>query len=113
MSDYALVLLSGGVDSAASLSFYLNAGFTATGLFIDFGQLAAKREHLAATAIASHYNIPLRRLKLSGLPATSHGFIPGRNALLLSAAMVTFPLDNGTIVIGIHSGIGYSDCTTG
>jgi 7-cyano-7-deazaguanine synthase len=54
-----LVLLSGGIDSAACLDFYLDLGRTPCALFVDYGQLAARAELRAALAVADYYSVPI------------------------------------------------------
>jgi 7-cyano-7-deazaguanine synthase len=59
------VLLSGGLDSAAAVALAPEAGCEpAGGLFIDYGQRAAPREHAAARGIADFFHIPLERIEL-------------------------------------------------
>ena len=54
-----VVLLSGGIDSAACLDFYRRQHFDVSGFHVKYGQAAAHREEAAARAIADHYQIPL------------------------------------------------------
>lgn len=105
------VLLSGGIDSSACVAFYLEQGFSVNGIFVDYGQIAAPREIEAARAIARHYNIPFSRLTWSGLHKKKAGFIRGRNAFLLVAALMELPEDAGILALGIHLGTEYLDCT--
>ena len=106
-----LVLLSGGIDSTACIAYYLSEGFQVRGLFINYGQLAAERETEAVARIMEHYNIPLDRITVSSGREWGQGFILGRNAFLLYAALMSFMYDNGLIAIGIHAGTGYWDCS--
>jgi 7-cyano-7-deazaguanine synthase in queuosine biosynthesis len=59
-----IVLLSGGVDSAACIDFYQRQGFAVSGLHVTYGQPAARHEAAAAAAIAHHYRIPLTVIRL-------------------------------------------------
>ena len=43
-----LVLLSGGIDSAGCLAFYVDMGRPVTAMFVDYGQLASNQEHMVA-----------------------------------------------------------------
>ncbi len=97
------VLLSGGIDSTACVGFYLEQGFVAKGLFIDYGQLAVERERSAARAIAKHYRIPLSCLRWLGLQKKDAGFIQARNAFLLIGALMELTNDTRLLAIGIHS----------
>ena len=105
------VLLSGGVDSAACLSFYLNQGFAASALFIDYGQISAKQERAASSAISDHYQVPLETITITGFREWPGGYIPGRNAFLLYAALLAFKQTTGFIGIGVHAGTTYYDCS--
>lgn len=105
------VLLSGGVDSAACAAFYLEQGFLVHGLFVDYGQAAARRESKAARAIAAHYNIPLGLLRWHGQREKREGLILGRNAFLIFGALMELPEDVSVLAIGVHSGTDYLDCS--
>jgi 7-cyano-7-deazaguanine synthase len=107
----AWVLLSGGLDSSACVAFYKNLNFSVHGIFIDYGQIAAKRELSAARSISKYYDIPLHQLKWSGLNQKGAGLIVGRNAFLLMAALMELPLSSGILAIGIHAGTNYLDCS--
>ena len=106
-----LVLLSGGIDSTACVAYYSSQKFLVTGLFIDYGQSAARNENKAAVAVSQHYNIPLEKIFFSGGRKWEAGCIPGRNTFLLSIALMNFKLKSGLVAIGIHSGTDYWDCS--
>ncbi|CAA6604757.1 7-cyano-7-deazaguanine synthase [Rhodospirillaceae bacterium LM-1] len=57
MRKLAVVLLSGGLDSATAASWVLSEGWEAMALSIDYGQ-AHRRELLSAKAVAEALNIP-------------------------------------------------------
>jgi 7-cyano-7-deazaguanine synthase len=80
-----------------------------TTLFVDYGQAAATAEDRASAAIANHYHVDRRVLRVAGISFGS-GEIRGRNSFLVSAALLTFPSESGSIVLGIHAGAGYRDC---
>jgi 7-cyano-7-deazaguanine synthase len=82
-----------------------------SGLFVDYGQLASTKEDSAAVAICRHYGIPLQRLTVTGYENLSGGYVLGRNAFLLHAALMAFSHSAGIIALGIHSGTRYVDCT--
>jgi len=104
----AYVLVSGGLDSATCAAFYLSEGFDVTGLFVDYGQPAARREARAARGVAGHYGFPLERVACAGLSIPREGFILGRNALLICLAVTRGP--TGLLCVGIHAGTPYADC---
>jgi 7-cyano-7-deazaguanine synthase len=113
MSDRrnVLVLLSGGVDSTACVAYYISQKYSVNGLFVDYGQSAARYENKAALAISQHYNIPLKKIIVSGARKWGAGCIPGRNSFLLLIALMNFKYKSGLVAIGIHSGTDYWDCS--
>src|SRR5713101_5887125 len=105
-----LVLLSGGIDSAACLDFYRELGRPPCALFVDYGQPAARLEADAAKAVAAYYSVPLISLKWRGYQNKHDGLIPGRNCFLISSALMERPNSVSLIVIGVHAGTDYPDC---
>jgi 7-cyano-7-deazaguanine synthase len=106
-----LVLHSGGIDSTACIKYYIDRGFEIKTLFIDFGQLAAKKEILAVKRISKYYNISYSILKIKGYKKFNKGLIHGRNAFFLFCAVMKRNYDHGIICIGIHGGTNYYDCS--
>ncbi len=105
------VLLSGGVDSTTLLA--LCAGQDSDdirALFIDYGQAAAAQERAAARAAAKAYGAALREASVHIGPIPS-GEISGRNALLVHVALSMVGTEPGSLLLGIHAGTGYRDCT--
>ncbi len=107
------VLVSGGIDSAALLAFYLRERFDVRALFVDFGQPAARQELRAARAVCKHYGVCLSIMTVRSPVTFSVGEIPGRNAFLVFAALLVCDMRPGVIAIGIHEGPPYYDCTEG
>ena len=103
------VLLSGGIDSAACLHFYLKQRRTVNALYIDYGQLSASYELKAAEQISQYYGTNLKVLKLEGVLTSKKDYICGRNLFLLGVALMEMPNAN-IIALGIHAGTSYSDC---
>ncbi len=110
-SGSVVVLLSGGLDSAACASFYHSRRYEATALFVEYGQGALEQERRAARRIADHYGIRLSVVQISGLGPFSDGFIPGRNALLATAALSHVHARSTLVALGIHAGTSYADCS--
>lgn len=108
---FALILVSGGIDSTAMVKYYLNQGYNITGLFVDHGQLSSKYELEAAQKIGRHYDFPLEVVRINSFQDFSAGEIRGRNLFLLSTAMLSYPREFGVIAIGVHNGTGYIDCS--
>ena len=101
-----LVLLSGGVDSAACVAFYTQLGHSVSGLFIDYRQPVREQEERSAAAIAEHYRIPFTMTRCTGPERNYVGEIAGRNAFLVFAALMFRPVQGGIIALGIHHGTG-------
>ncbi len=133
----AVVLLSGGLDSAVAAAIASSEGFEVHALTVDYGQRHAK-EIKAAKALAKalgaadhrlikvpladfggsaltdkRMRIPTSRSKKEigrDIPAT---YVPGRNTVLLSIALSwAEALDADAVFIGAHSVdySGYPDC---
>ena len=108
-----VVLLSGGVDSAACAAFYLGLGHDVEALFVDYGQPARLGERVAASSVARCFAIPLVTVVSQGPPVRFSGEIVGRNAFLIFTALLHRPSHDGVIAIGVHDGSSYYDCQKG
>lgn len=134
MTEKAVVLLSGGLDSAVTLAMALDAGTDATALSFRYGQRHTK-ELDSAKRICEHYKIkhvivdmdlsafrsaiigqnedvPLdRKGELSKeIPTT---YVPARNIIFLSvAAGLCESLDGDAVYLGANAVdySGYPDC---
>jgi len=126
----AVVLLSGGLDSATVLAVAREAGFDCHALAVDYGQ-RHRSELAAATRVAAAAGVPLKTLPLdlraiggsaltddidvpedetSGIPVT---YVPARNTILLSLALgFAEVLGADDIFIGVNAVdySGYPDC---
>ena len=83
-----VLLLSGGVDSAACLAFFSELARPVTTLFVDYGHPAATAERAAAMSLAKHYQVPLKTLKIVGAEQKTEGFITARNLMLCSLGLL-------------------------
>lgn len=108
-----IVLLSGGIDSAAAVQYYLKNGHSVRGLFIDYGQIVSKKEHLAARKVSRILRIKLDAIKVKWQKKFVDGEIRGRNAFLIFTALMNYQDFSGLLSIGIHSGVPYYDCSEG
>ena len=108
-SAEAVLLLSGGLDSATVLALLQRGGRGVTTLFVNYGQLAAARERQASRQLAEHFAVRWDELTLTGLPNTTVGEVRGRNDLLLALAAAFSPAP--FVGIGVHSGTPYADCS--
>ena len=118
--DRALVLLSGGIDSAVALWWAKAQGWDVRALTFDyFGR--PKREHTAISALAGRAAIgPVRSVPLpflkevddlrpSGFENTAlnespEGYIPARNLIFYSLAAYYAELDGIRYLVGGHNG---------
>ena len=129
----AVVLLSGGLDSATVLALAREQGFEALALSFDYGQrhaceLASARQVAAALGAAGHWILPLNLALWGGsaltdptIPvpdaAASHGipetYVPARNLVFLSLAAACAEASGARdLFIGVNSVdySGYPDC---
>ena len=107
------LLLSGGIDSAACLAFYLRQRFLIECFHISFGQPGHLYESAAAERIAFHSNVPFKILRWSGSTPFQEGEISGRNAFLLMGALTEIGGNSGLLATGIHAGTSFYDCSPG
>jgi 7-cyano-7-deazaguanine synthase len=107
----AVILLSGGIDSAACIVLLKNRKINVKAIFVDYGQLAAKYERIAAEKISKKYKVTFEYIKISSDKEFADGEIVGRNSFLIFTAMTFSKISSGLIVLGIHSGTQYYDCS--
>jgi 7-cyano-7-deazaguanine synthase len=128
----AVVLLSGGLDSATALAWARREGFEAYALSVAYGQrhqseLAAAAQIARALGAREHrimridlagiggsaltdWSIPLPQESGSGIPVS---YVPARNTLLLSLALGwAETIGSRDLVIGVNAVdySGYPDC---
>lgn len=136
MNKQAVILLSGGLDSATVLGIAHSQGFELHTLSLDYGQ-RHRREVEAASAVARHYQVrqlrtvtlDLRAFGGSALTAdiaVPHGrsfdkmiqeipitYVPARNTIFLSFALAYAEVTGANdIFLGINAidYSGYPDC---
>jgi 7-cyano-7-deazaguanine synthase len=108
----AVVLLSGGIDSAACVAFLQRQGNSVSAIFVDYGQAAADKERDAAASISDYYRIHLSQIRCEGASPKLDGFIQGRNAFLIFLALTQMPFESRILSLGAHSGTSYWDCSS-
>jgi len=134
MKPTAIVLLSGGLDSATAAAQAIADGYTITALSLNYGQRHV-RELLAAKQIAAHLGIqehfvmavnlaqwggsaltddtvtmPLEGIQSDVIPST---YVPGRNTVFIAIALsLAEAKDAEAIYLGINAVdySGYPDC---
>ena len=126
----AVVLLSGGLDSATVLAIATDLGYRCHALSVDYGQRHRSELH-AAENVAASMSAALKTIKLDlrtfggsaltddidvpevesdGIPVT---YVPARNTIMLSLALAWAEvLGAGDIFIGVNAVdySGYPDC---
>ena len=133
MNRTAVILLSGGLDSATVLAIARESGFSCHCLSVDYGQrhvaeLAAAQRVAGALGAASHRVIHLDINQFGGSALTDRGiavpvagvqsgipvtYVPARNTIMLSLAMAWAEvLDSRDIFVGVNAVdySGYPDC---
>ena len=104
------VLMSGGIDSTACAHYFVERGDNVTGIFVDYGQLAAYPERQAAQRVAEFLQLPLPILAFECGQRFDIGEITGRNAFLIFAALMGIHPQTGALSLGVHAGTSYYDC---
>lgn len=133
MSKRAVILLSGGLDSATCLAIAASQSFELHAISFDYGQRHLA-EIIAAERLAKHYqashrvfridlgqiggsaltdtriNVPKHGINSGGIPVT---YVPARNTVFLSYALAAAEVLEATdIFIGVNAVdySGYPDC---
>lgn len=121
----AVVLLSGGLDSAVALAATAADGFACAALLVDYGQRNADRELACARRVAGRLRAQVVAVTLSfpvsaGDPLSQRGgvgvsphYVPGRNGVLMSLALsVAEARGAERVVIGATAEdfAGFPDC---
>ncbi len=124
MNKKAVVLLSGGLDSATCLAWARAQGFECATLAIDYGQrhrveLAAAAKVAAALGSTAHREVRVDLRAIGGSALTADIAVPkGRDdAAMASAIPITYVPARNTIFLGIALGfaetLGASDLVAG
>lgn len=116
--ERAVVLLSGGVDSATTLALARSEGREAYCLTVDYGQrqrweIEGARALAQAFSARRHLVVPLDRQLFAGSslvdPSSTSPYVPARNTVLLALALAWAEVvDAGEIYIGTTPG-GHPD----
>src|SRR3989344_6919775 len=116
----AMVLLSGGLDSAVAAAYLPDKGYAVkAGIFVNRGQSNYEQEFKAAQKVSEYLNIPLYNASFS-LPDLGKTLskdmvkkvgIPARNFILGTLALpYIFTLDCGMLVLGNITEDVFPDC---
>lgn len=104
------LLLSGGIDSTAALSYYIEKGYEVKTYFIHYGHVANDVEYRHAQIVSQHFETTLNLLKFTGVTYPQRWEITGRNAFLILSVLMANQSYSGIISAGIHKGSNYYDC---
>jgi 7-cyano-7-deazaguanine synthase len=136
MTGRAVVLLSGGLDSATVAALARRDGFEVNALSFDYGQrhnieIAASKEVARASGVARHVILPIDLRTFGGSALTDDidvpkgrgeaemegnipvTYVPARNTIFLSLSLAWAEvLETGDIFIGVNARdySGYPDC---
>lgn len=132
MSEKAIILVSGGLDSATCLALAKEAGYVCCALSFDYGQrssseLAAAARIASAMQVADHRVVKLGLDAIGGSALTDTAFdvpeqesesipityVPARNTVFLAYGLaLAEAIDAASIFIGVNSldYSGYPDC---
>ena len=72
-NKHCVVLMSGGIDSSATLVACQQPGTYLSGMFVDYGQPAAASEWKAAEWVANHYHIEIDKVELGASLVSNAG----------------------------------------
>ena len=128
----AVILLSGGLDSATVLAIALSQGYRCYALSLDYGQrhraeLAAARQVAAALGVVEHKILPLSLDAIGGSALTDRAiavpesggegipvtYVPARNTVFLALALGWAEVLGATdLFVGVNAVdySGYPDC---
>jgi len=133
MKNKAVVLLSGGLDSATALAFAKNEGFDCCALTVDYGQrnkiemsrakiiaeklgafdykvIGIDMRQIGGSALTADIPVPKEREMDDSIPIT---YVPARNTIMLSVALgLSEAIGAQDIFIGVNAVdySGYPDC---
>jgi 7-cyano-7-deazaguanine synthase len=125
----AIVLLSGGMDSATALYWALQQGFTVQAVTVNYRGRAA-HERRAARRLAARAGVPCREVALPFLASAAdlreatpdalagltvpEGYLPARNLLFYALAAYYAEVLNADVIVGGHvksDAEGFPDAT--
>ena len=110
-NKHCVVLMSGGIDSSATLVASLALGGSLSGMFVNYGQPAALSEWESAQRIASYYGIEIDKVDLGTNLVSDQGEFFGRNALFILTAAGTISQRPLVVALGIDALSKYYDTT--
>ena len=110
-NTHTVILLSGGIDSTATLAACKDTAENTQAVFVDYGQPSAHSEWEAAQNVAAHYAVEVERVGLGFGLISDNGEFFGRNALFILSAAGFIKRRPLLVALGIHSLTEYYDTT--
>ena len=107
-SRSTMVLLSGGLDSAAALAWILELRETSkidgpiSALFVSYGQKQVRPEHRAAVELTERWGVPLAQTTIDHPWPRNGDRYEGRNLALLNVAASMIEAPAGTLRTVVH-----------
>lgn len=106
-----LVLAGGGIDSTLCLYQFAQAGRRVRALHIDYGQPASAQEWISVKHTARSLGIECNQATLRAPIRRDRPEIIGRNAALISIALLSIEDNEGLICVGVHAATPFYDCS--
>lgn len=107
----AVVLMSGGIDSAACAHFLVAQGHAVSALFVNYGQAALHQERQSVARMCAHLDISHEILEVVGPKHFATGELVARNAFLAFGAVFISGGEMQILSMGLHDGTPYYDCS--
>lgn len=109
----ALVLAGGGIDSTVCIYQLVQEGIPVRALHVDYGQRAGELEWSSVRRSAAALSIDANQVVISPSIDRAGPEITGRNAALISIALLHAKPSERLICVGIHAGTPFFDCSAG
>lgn len=108
-----LVLAGGGIDSTVCIYQLTRDGYRVRALHIDYGQRASVPEWQSVERTARILGVEPGRIKVTPAIHRPGPEVVGRNAALISVALLHARPSERLICVGVHAGTPFFDCSVG
>lgn len=109
----AVILAGGGIDSTVCIYQMVREGIRVRALHIDYGQLASALEWESVKRTAAALSIDASQIAIAPGVRRNGPEVIGRNAALISIALLHARPSESLICVGIHAGTPFFDCSAG
>lgn len=106
-----LVLAGGGIDSTLCLHQFAQHGLGVRALHVNYGQPASTLEWTSVKRTALSLGIQYSQALLKSDICRDGPEVVGRNAALISIALLSIKSSEGLICVGIHAATPFYDCS--